>query len=277
LSALPAVAGGVSRPASLDRPYGLVRADWLKLWTRRSMVWTVFGLTIGVETLTFGVPAILHAVNPAHHHPAGGIENLGHGLLILNLLGGVAATVVGASAGSADLRAGVFRELVVTGRSRLELFAARIPGGLAFLLPFTAVAYALAGIASNLAASGPVAAPSVALLVESGLWVLVEAVFYFVLSLGLASAVGSRAFTIGLLLAWRLIVVRVVTSIGSLGVFREIVPDVHFSRFAPAALGHSVRETAVVPTSLAASIAVPLLWVAVSLAAGAWRTANRDA
>jgi hypothetical protein len=241
------------------------------------MVWTVFGMTVGVEILVFGVPAILHAVNPAHHQPAGGIENLGHGILILNLLGGVAATVVGASAGSADLRAGVFRELVVTGRSRLELFAARIPGGLAFLLPFTAAAYALAAIGSRLGARGPVDAPTVALLVESSLWVFAEAVFYFVISLGVASAIGSRAFTIGLLLAWRLIVGRIIASIGPLGVFREIVPEVDFSRFAPAALGHSVRETAAAPTSLAASIAVPLLWVAVWLAAGAWRTAGRDA
>jgi hypothetical protein len=157
------------------------------------------------------------------------------------------------------------------------LFAARIPGGLAFLLPFIAVAYAFAAIASRLGAGGPVAVPSVALLVESGLWVVAEVVFYFVISVGVASCIGSRAFTIGLLLAWRLIVARIITSIGFLGTFREIVPGVHFSRFAPAALGHSVRETTAVPTSLAASLAVPLLWVAVWLAAGAWRTAIRDA
>ena len=277
MSALPAVASGSSGLASRDRPYGLAHADWLKLWKRRSIVWTVFGMTVGVEILSFGVPAILHAVNPARHHPAGGIENLGHGILILNLLGAVAAIIVGASAGSADLRAGVFRELVVTGRSRLELFAARIPGGLAFLLPFTAVAYAFAAIGSRLGAGGPVAAPSVALLVESGLWVFAEATFYFVLSLGVASCLGSRAFTIGLLLAWRLIVARIITSIGFLGVSREIVPDVDFSRLAPTALGHSVRENAAVPTSLAASITVPLLWLAVWLAVGAWRTATRDA
>jgi hypothetical protein len=272
-----AVAGGASVVASRDRPYGLVRADWLKLWKRRGMVWTVFGMTVGVEILIFGVPTILHAVNPAHHHPAGGIENLGHGILILNLLGAVAATVVGASAGSADLRVGVFRELVVTGRSRLELFAARIPGGLAFLLPFTAVAYAFAAIGSRLGASGSVAAPSVALLIESGLWVFAETAFYFLVSLGVASFTGSRTFTIGIVLAWRLIVARIIASIGLLGVFREIVPDVHFSRFAPAALGHSVRETATVPTSLAASIAALLLWIAVWLVLGAWRTVTGEA
>ena len=39
---------------------------------------------------------------------------------------------------------------------------------------------------------------------------------------------------------------------------------------------HSVRETAAAPTSLAASITVPLLWVAVWLAAGAWRMGMLD-
>lgn len=263
--------------AHRNRPYGLTRADWLKLWKRRGLVWTIFGMTVGVQILVFGIPAILHAVNPAHHDPAGGVENLGHGILILNLLGSVAAIVVGATAGSADLRAGVFRELVITGRSRLELFAARIPGGLAFLLPFTAVAYAVAAIGSRMGANGSVVAPSVTLLVESGLWVFTEAAFYFTITLGLASLIGSRALTIGILLAWRLIVARIITSIGFLGVVREIVPDIHFSRLAPAALGHSVRESATVPTSLAATIAVPLLWIAVWLALGAWRTVTQDA
>jgi hypothetical protein len=262
--------------ARRTRPYGLAHADWLKLWKRRGLFWTIFGMTVGAEIIAFGVLAILHAANPAHHGPAGGISNLGHGMFILNLLGAVAATVVGASAGSGDLSAGVFRELVVTGRSRLALFAARVPGGLAFLLPFTALAYTIAAVVSA-TATGPFAAPSVALMVESGLWVLAEAAFYFVVGLGLASLTGSRAYTIGILLAWRLILARILMSISFLGVFREVVPDVHFTRIVPAGVAVTLREGPHVPTSLAASISVLVIWVAVWLGIGAWRTVTRDA
>jgi len=277
MSAQPAGASEQLADATYgSRPYGLVHAEWLKLWKRRGLFSTVFSTTVGVEILVFGLPAILHAVNPAHQDPAGGIENLGHGILILNLLGAVAATVVGATVGAGDLSAGVFRELVATGRPRIALFAARIPGGLAYLLPFTAVAYAVAAIGSK-TANGSLAAPSGTLLIESGLWVLAGAAFYFVAGLGLASLIASRSITIGILLAWHLIVARLITSVNFLGIFREIAPEIHFSRLAPAALGHSVRDSATVPTSLTAAITVPLLWIVVWFGAGAWRTVTRDA
>src|SRR5262249_37244224 len=112
-------------PAPGARPYGLVHADWLKLRRRRGLVWTIAIMTVGAETLIYSVLAILHAANPDHHGPAGGTSNLAHGMFMLNLLGGVAATIAGANAGADDLTSGVFRELVVTGRSRLALFAAR--------------------------------------------------------------------------------------------------------------------------------------------------------
>ena len=51
------------------------------------------------------------------------------------------AAVLGASAGTTDLSEGMFRHLVITGRSRLALYLARIPAGLAILLPLVAVAF----------------------------------------------------------------------------------------------------------------------------------------
>ncbi len=39
--------------------------------------------------------------------------------------------MIGIDAGAGDLSAGVFRDLVVTGRSRLALFASRVPAALA--------------------------------------------------------------------------------------------------------------------------------------------------
>ena len=57
--------------------------------------------------------------------------------------GFIAAAALGTSAGTTDLTDGVFRHLVITGRSRLALYLARIPAGLAILLPLVAVAFTM--------------------------------------------------------------------------------------------------------------------------------------
>jgi len=258
------------------RPIGLPRAETLKLRKRRGLLVTMTVLTIVPQVIAYGVLAILHAANPDHHGPAGGVANLGHGMSILILLGGIAAVIAGASSGAGDLSSGVFRELVVTGRSRVALFGARIPGGLLFLLPFVAVAYGLSAFVSGLA-NGYLPAPSTTLLIDSGIWVLANASFYFVIGLGLASLVGSRAYTIGILIAWRTVVSHILTAIAALGVFREVVPDIGFVYLAPNAVERYVNDGPDVGISAAAAVAVPLLWLAVAIALGAWRTATRDA
>lgn len=264
------------KPTRAVRPFGLWHAYWLTLRRRRGLYWTMAGMTVGVEVVVFAVLLILHAVNPDHHGPAGGISNLGHGMFVLNLLGAVAASIAGASAGADDLSSGVFRELVVTGRSRFVLFAARVPGGLAFLLPFTAVAFTVVAVVAS-TAHGYLPAPSVTLMAECGVWVIAEAAFYFVFGLGLGALTGSRAYTIGILLAWRLIIARIIAAISFLGVFREIVPDVHFARLVPSGVNDTLREGPHVGVSLTAAIAVLLIWVAVWFGLGAWRTITRDA
>jgi len=258
------------------RPIGLPRAETLKLRKRRGLLATVTVLTIVPMVVAYAILAILHAANPGHHGPAGGVDNLGHGMSVLILLGGIAAVIAGANAGADDLTSGVFRELVVTGRSRVALFGARIPGGLLFLLPFTASAYALSAFVSGLA-NGYLPAPSVGLMVTSGIWVLANAAFYFVIGLGLASVTGSRAYTIGILIAWRTVVSHILTAISTLGVAREAVPDVGFVRVAPHAVRDLVNDGPHVGSSVGAAVAVPLLWLVVAIAVGAWRTATRDA
>lgn len=266
----------VAAPARHIGPFGLARAELLKLRKRRGLFWTMTVLTIVPQVVAYGILAILHAANPEHHGPAGGIENLGNGMSVLILLGTIAAIIAGASAGAGDLAAGVFRELVVTGRSRIALFGSRIPGGLAYLLLFFVVAYAISAIVAGLA-HGTEPAPSVTLEIESGLWVVAQGAFYFVLGLGLASVTGSRAYTIGILVAWRTAVSHILTSIGALGVYREAVPNVPFDRIAPAAVERYVNEGPQIGTSLAAATFVLVLWVVVAVAIGGWRTATRDA
>ena len=257
------------------RPFGLARADFLKLRKRRGLFWTTTVLIVGPQVVAYGILAILHAANPGHHGPAGGIENLGHGLSVLALVGSIGAIIAGASAGADDLSSGVFRELVVTGRSRLALFGSRVPGGLAFVLSFAFVAYAIAAVVS-MTANGELPAPSLTLVLESGLWVFAELAFYFLLGLGVASLIGSKAYTIGILLAWRTAVSHILVSISALGVYRDMFPDVPFDRLAPGAVEEFVRDVPRVSISLAAAVLVLVLWVAIATALGAWRTATRD-
>jgi hypothetical protein len=75
----------------------LVRAEILKLRKRRGLLAIVAAATIGASVVAYGTLAILHAANAAHHGPAGGVLNLGHGLFVLALLGSVAAILAGAT------------------------------------------------------------------------------------------------------------------------------------------------------------------------------------
>jgi hypothetical protein len=270
-----AVPTAASPPAR--RPFlPLVRADLLKLRRNRGVFWTAAAMTIGPVVFAYTIVVILHAVNPAHHGPAGGVENLGHVTGLLALVGSVAAVLAGAAAGAGDLGSRVFRELVVTGRSRLALFASRIPGGLAFLVPLVAVAVALMAGASVVFA-GSLPAPSATLLAEAGIWLTLDIAFYFVLALGLASVIGSRAQTIGILLAWRLAVTPILLSIGALGAGRDVLPQAAFERLVPQVLNEYVRQGPIVSMSIVTAVATILVWTGVALAVGAWRTAKRDA
>ena len=57
--------------------------------------------------------------------------------------GFIAAVALGAAAGTTDLTDGMFRHLVITGRSRLALYLARIPAGLAITIPLVALAFVM--------------------------------------------------------------------------------------------------------------------------------------
>ena len=254
----------------------LTRAEILKLRKRRGLLAIVAAATVGASALAYGTLAILHAANPAHHGPAGGVLNLGHGLFVLALLGAVAATIVGATAGAGDLGAGVFRELAATGRSRSVLFRARIPGGLFFLLSFVAAAFAWAAIAS-VGFAGYRTVPSPGLLAGSGAWLLLSCAFWFAVALGLASLVGSRSTVIGVLLAFQLAVTPILASIPALGSGRELLPEVALTRLAPHAVRPLVGNGTLVPASLSAAELVLAVWALILLALGEWRTVTRSA
>jgi ABC-2 family transporter len=266
----------------------LVSAEFLKLRKRR-------GLVIAALVLTAVPMLIAYSVLLGQDGPAGGMENFSGSMSVLTLLSVVAAILVGATLGTGDTGAGVFRELVVTGRSRFALFTARVPAGLALLLPIVGAAFAITATAATVfagslevIATGPVddlghaatpeaidyRAPSGILLGLSAGWLALVVALSFALALGVSSLVGSRGTSIGILLGWWLVATPVLMNLGSLGSVREGLPVVALDSLAPATL---FEGDPAVPTSLAATVVVLLAWAAVPLALGAWRTCTRDA
>lgn len=134
----------------------LIRAEFLKLTRRR-------GLMIAAAALT-AVAVIASDLVRAGVWPGACCALL--------------AILLAASAGAADVTAGVFSGLVATGRSPVALFLARIPAGLALSAAFTLAGYLAALAGAALFAGRPPAAPG-------GL--VVSACGAFVLGLGLSS------------------------------------------------------------------------------------------
>jgi hypothetical protein len=250
----------------------LVGAEFLKLRKRRGLVLSSFGLTVVPMLIGFAVVAVRHASDPDRNGPGGGLENFVPSIGLLSGLVAVVAILIGVTAGTGDLRAGVFRELVITGRSRLVLFAARVPGGLALVLPSAAAGFVTAAVASIVLADAE-PTPGVRVLVLTSAWIGLAAALTFVLALGLSSVVGSAGPSIGILLGWQLLLGPLVLGNSSLGIVHDLLPGAGLVALAPEAL-----EAQPAVSMSAAAIAVNLiLWMFVPLAAGAWRTNTRDA
>ena len=96
-------------------------ADFLKLRKKRgTLIWAlVLALAPGDRVLHGrGHPALLqpHQARAGRRHP-----DFTDGLRVMALLfGPLAAILIGVEAGTGDVSAGVFRDLVVTGRSRVR-------------------------------------------------------------------------------------------------------------------------------------------------------------
>jgi hypothetical protein len=259
--------------ARRNRRPRLVSAEFLKLRKRRGLVISTLALTVVPMIIGYTVLLSIRAANPAKHGPAGGLENLSGSMDMLSVLSIVAAILVGATLGAGDLGSGVFRELVVTGRSRLALFAARVPAGLALVLPSVGAGFAITATGSIVFA-GSLDAPSASLLLGSAAWLALVTSLALVLALGVSSTIGSRGTTIGIVLGWQIVAAPVLLEIGTLGSLREGVLGAATDRLAPAAL---FEGSPPVPISIAAAGLVVAMWTIVPLAVGAWRTSTRDA
>jgi hypothetical protein len=242
----------------------LIRADLLKLARRRGMMASAAALTIGLTVLFYGWRALQGI------HPLGGTDALSNLMEGLALLGGVGAIMVGCAAGAGDVGAGVFRDLVATGRPRLQLFASRLPA-------VVVVVVALAVVTALLAAGGAALfadqadPPSAAVVAKDVAWLAVTFAFLGVAACGVATILRSQAMAIGISLGWHIAASNLLLQATTLGHLRWAVPLGALDRLQPGA------KPLLAGMPVAVAVATLVGWALVAGAAGAWRTATMDA
>jgi len=123
---------------------GMIATRVMELRKRRGLMIALIVVNIGFPAVFLFIRLLAHAFAPYANPPAGG--DMIFVVLVAGFLptfGFIVATTVGCTAGSRDLTEGMFRHLVVTGRSRLALYLARIPAGLAIVVPMVAIGYTI--------------------------------------------------------------------------------------------------------------------------------------
>jgi hypothetical protein len=347
----------------------MIATRLMELRKRRGLMTALIVVFIGLPTIFLAIRLILHAVSPHSYSPAGGYDtfnNVVDGVLFI--FGFIVAATLGCFAGSVDLTEGVFRHLVVTGRSRVALYLARIPAGLAILIPLVAVGFTILCVVCVFAApaktqydgfnvpsglsrsafvqyaeqhadtvvcelpsqniplnfpctptgipsgkqlppgvtlpskeklsqdagkianqnydayKGTFRVPPVSLMIETGLWIELEATLGFAIGLGLSSLMGQRTVPVVILIVFELILTPLLadhTIAHLINVQRGFV-GVAMARIQPSALtpvfggqnGPGAMRT--IPISATTSVCVIVAWIIGWTVLGAWRMAKRD-
>jgi ABC-type transport system involved in multi-copper enzyme maturation permease subunit len=243
-------------------------ADCLKVRRKRGiMIWALV-LTLGVVLVFLLVGAILHSANAQKYEPAGGSDSFRDGIRVLALLfGPLAAILIGVEAGTGDASAGVFRDLVVTGRSRLALFASRVPAALAVCWAVILSAF-LVLVLGVYALAGGLPTPGAALLLNGLGFVLLATGVICVVAVAFASIIA--------LIAWQVVASPLLVSITALGRARAGVLSQAIAHFSPVHVDGGGRGASV-SLSSGTAVLVLLAWIALFCALGAWRTSTMDA
>jgi ABC-type transport system involved in multi-copper enzyme maturation permease subunit len=250
-------------------------ADVLKLRKKRGTLIWVLVLALLPVIVLFTVKAIQHSSNTSKYEPAGGTAGFTDGLRLLCLFfGPLAAILVGVEAGTGDASAGIFRDLVVTGRSRLALFASRIPAALALCWSVMVFGYALVLLGTFVFAS-KLPTPDGALILNGLGFTLLATGVVCVVAVGFASLTTSKPAAITALIGWQLVASPLIANISSLGGARDGVLSQAIVHFSPVHIGGN--RGANVAMSPGTAVIVLVLWLAVFLALGAWRTRRMDA
>jgi ABC-type transport system involved in multi-copper enzyme maturation permease subunit len=250
----------------------MIGAELLKLRRNRGTMAFALFLTVGVVILFFGVSAIAHASNPARNEPAGGMHGFRDGVHALGVFFGMLAGIlIGSEAGTSDRASGVFRDLVVTGRSRLALFAVRLPAAMIISLAFSACAYAVILI-GTFAFAGGTGTPSLGLILQGAGWIALANIAVVTLAVGIGSLTGSRAVTLTAVIGWQAIATNILLNISFLGSARDGLLTAGLNQLIPVSGDH---QTVTMGTGVA--IVVILCWLVIPTLIGAWRTETQDA
>jgi len=144
-ASLPPAMGGPHDHRGSPIPTGrMIAARFMELRKRRGLMIALILVDVGIPTIFLLIRLLAHAFAPRSYGPAGGYDIFAVLVAgVISTFGFIVAATVGCTAGSADLTEGMFRHLVVTGRSRLALYLARIPAGLGVIVPLVAIGYTI--------------------------------------------------------------------------------------------------------------------------------------
>jgi hypothetical protein len=370
-----AVAPSVLAPDHRDSwipTYRMISTRLAELRGRRGLMITIAVVVIGIPSVFLGIRLIMHAADPKTYAPAGG-SDIFTALVagILYVFGFVVAALLGCTAGSSDLTDGMFRHAVVTGRSRLALYLARIPAGLAIVVSMVGVGFAIVCIVCTVAAPTSVSydgvnvppnltrsefvawsvanadvvvcsfnytgsnglavpcgpngrvsqllgvpksampsqarieafartmavqnyasysqvflAPSVTLMVESGMWLLLEATIGFIVGLGLGSLLGQRTVAVILMIVLEVILTPIMMQarVPYLINVQRAVVGIATAHLEPKGLSHVFGagggpngRAMLIPETTTVAVIVIIAWLVGWTALGAWRMMTRDA
>jgi hypothetical protein len=369
---------------------GMIATRFMELRKRRGLMVAIIFVTIVIPTVFLVIRLLAHAFAPKSYGPAGG-DDIFNALVagVLYVFGFIVAATLGCTAGSVDLTEGMFRHLVVTGRSRLALYLARIPAGLAIVVPLVAIGFTVvcavcvfaaptqvsysgvnvpAGLSQAglehwaadhakevdcnfnyhggpstsavinqvfgdpaLCAGGPgggtviikgpggptvstaptpamiraaavqiaagdyrdyskvFLAPSVGLMIRTGLWIELEVAVGFIVGLGLGSLLGQRTVAVILMIVLEIVLTPILSraSIPHLINLQRSVVGLAVSHLEPSGLGFvfgggggpggNQGTSQLVPESRATAVFVIAAWLVGWTALGAWRMVKRDA
>lgn len=252
----------------------MVDADLLKLRKRRGTLAWVLVLALAPLLILYVVKVLQHSSTPLQHGPAGGTPGFTDGVRLLCLFfGPLAAVLIGVEAGTADVSAGVWRDLVVTGRSRTALFASRVPAALALCWAVMLIGYGLVLIGTY-AFAGGLPTPDAALVLNGLAFTLMATGAVCVVAVGFSSLTTSKPASVTALIGWQLVASPLLANIGSLGSARDALLSQAVVHFSPVHVGD---RGAAVSMSQGTALVVLLAWMAVFTALGAWRTRTMDA
>ena len=267
----------------------LIGAKLLELRKRSVLMVVTAAFTVGLPVIFYGIRAIYHLSDPVHNGPAGAPSAFATAGTLMAEFGFIVAVMLGATAGTDDVTDGMFRQLVITGRSRLALYLARIPAGLTILLSLAALGFTVAALVTaflNSPHAPGALTPSASALAGAGLWLELYLVIGFTVGLGLGVLMGQRTVPVVLLIVLEIIITPILAdhALPHFVNVERLIVGVPMDQLQPAVLagGAHVGPTGGVglvipPMPTWAMAAVIAGWVIGWLAIGAWKMATRDA